>query len=165
MLRFGLWSSATPAAWWEFCNWRNARSGLPPTPLEQAIGPGLITDDGMSDDPAALWSIRIDPAQPGQHALQTDVDAIRAELPRRVHTCARRALRLVEPGRYLDELLSDSDPRIGIWEAIVVLLADRGPGPQLDDAVDHLRASLAEGDASGYAEDVIAYAQARAALV
>ncbi|WP_067841282.1 hypothetical protein [Nocardia lijiangensis] len=165
VLRFGLWSSATPTAWWEFCNWRNARSSLPPTPLEQAIGPGLIADDGMSDDPAALWSIRIDPAQPGQQALQADVDAIRAELPRRVHTCARRALRLVESGRYLDELLADSDPRIGTWEAIAVLLADRGPGAQLDDAVARLRACPAEGDASDYAEDVIAYAQARAALV
>ncbi|WP_040786474.1 hypothetical protein [Nocardia pneumoniae] len=165
VLTLGLSLSATPTAWWEFLNWRNAQLGLPLTPLERATGPGLIADHGMPDDLTALWSLRLDPAQPGQHALRTDVDAIRAELPRRVHAYARRALRLLEPGRYLDELRADPDPRIETWEAIVVLLADRGPGPELDDAVDHLRTCFAKRHASAYAEDVIAYAQARAALV
>ncbi|MFD0360688.1 hypothetical protein ACFQZZ_04400 [Nocardia sp. GCM10030253] len=165
VLRFGLGLSATPTAWWEFRNWRNAQLGLPLTPLEQATGPGLINDHGMPDDLTELWSLRLDPTQPGRHVLQADVDAIRAELPRRVHAYARRALRLLEPGRYLDELLAHPDPQIETWEAIVVLLAERGPGPQLDDAFTQFLACPGERDSSAYAENLIAYARGRAALV
>lgn len=164
MLGFGLELSATPTAWWEYRNWRNAQLGLPPTPLEEATGPDLINTHTLPDELTASWSIGLDPEQPG-HVLQTDIDTIRTELPRRVHAYARHALRLVEPDRYLDELLAHPEPHTGTWEAIVVLLADRGPGPQLEDAFDRLRMHFAERDASPYAEDVIAYARNRAALV
>ncbi|MFQ6398807.1 hypothetical protein ACLMAJ_35885 [Nocardia sp. KC 131] len=163
VLRFGLDSSATPTAWWEFRNWRNAQLGLPLTPFDQATGPGLIDDHGMPDDLTQLWGLHLDPTQPG-HTLQTDIDDIRAELPRRVHAYARRALRLLEPDRYLDELLAAPDPGVGTWEAIVVLLADRGPGPQLDDAFMRFRACFEDRDGSAYAENLIAYARGRAAL-
>ncbi|WP_062987356.1 hypothetical protein [Nocardia anaemiae] len=163
VLGFGLELTATPTAWWEFGNWRNAQLGLPPTPLEEATGPGLITTNTLPDELTVLWSLRLDPDQPGQHVLQTDIDAIRADLPRRVHAYARRALRLVQPDRYLDELLTHPEPRLATWEAIVVLLADRGPGPQLDHAFDQLRKHFTERDAT-YAEDLIAYARSRAAL-
>lgn len=165
VIRFGLGLSATPTAWWEFRNWRNVQLGLPLTPLEQATGPGLIDDRGISDDLTALWSLQLDPTQSGQHALQADVDTIRAELPRRVHAYARRALRLLEPDRYLDELLAEPNPQDTTWEAIVVLLADRGPGPQLDDAFNQFRACITDQDTSAYAENLIAYARDRAALV
>ncbi|WP_435592567.1 hypothetical protein [Nocardia sp. bgisy118] len=165
VLAFGLELNATPTAWWEFCNWRDARLGLPPTPLEKAAGPDLITSHRLPDELTALWSVRLDPEQPGQHVLQADIDAIRTELPRRVHAYARRALQLVEPDRYLDELLDRPDKGIGEWEVIVVLLADRGSGPQLDDAIRRLRVCLSEHDAAAYEENVIAYAQTRAALV
>ncbi|WP_433621855.1 hypothetical protein [Nocardia sp. CA-120079] len=165
VLGFGLELSATPTAWWEFRNWRNTQLGLPAIPLEEATGPDLINTQTLPDELTALWSLRLDPEQSGQHVLQTDIDTIRTELPRRVHTFARRALRLLEPDRYLDELLTHPDPHSGTWEAIVVLLADRGPGPQLDDAFDQLRTCFAERDASAYAEDVVAYARNRAALV
>jgi hypothetical protein len=163
-LRFGLTLSATPTAWWEFCNWRNAQRGLPSAPLEQASGPGLIDEHGMAEDLTELWSLRVDPAHPGQ-ARQADVDAVRAALPRRVHAYARRALRLLEPGRYLEELLALPDPRIRTWEAIVVLLADVDPGPRLEEALIRFRSCFAEGDEAAYAEDVIAYARGRAARV
>ncbi|MGY2031256.1 hypothetical protein ACW9HR_16095 [Nocardia gipuzkoensis] len=163
-LKFGLNLSATPTAWWEFCNRRNTELGVPIAPLEQATGPGLIDDHGMPDDLTELWSLRVDPDRPGQ-VLQADVDAIRAQLPRRVHAYARRALRLLEPGRYLDELLALPDPRIETWEAIVVLLADRGPGPQLEDALVRYQECFSERHTSAHAENVIAYAQRRAAQV
>ncbi|MEV0296223.1 hypothetical protein [Nocardia sp. NPDC050710] len=165
VLGFGLHLSATPTSWWEYANWRNAQLGLSPTPLEKATGPGLIDTQTLPDELTAPWSLRLDPEQPGQHVLQTDIDAIRTELPRRIHAYARRALRLIEPDRYLDELLTQPDPRIGTWEAIVVLLADRGPGPRLDDAIHHLGKCSAEQEMSAYAEEVIAYARTRAALV
>ncbi|WP_063021964.1 hypothetical protein [Nocardia niwae] len=161
-LKFGLTMSATPTAWWEFCNWRNAQRGLPFVPLEQATGPGLIDDHGLPEDLTELWSLRVDPAQAGR-ALRADVDVIRAELPRRVHAYARRALRLLEPGRYLEELMTVPDPVIGTWEAIVVLLAERGAGPQLEDAYDRFRACCMDADTSAYAEQVLAYARSRAA--
>ncbi|MFD6160625.1 hypothetical protein ACFWF7_31405 [Nocardia sp. NPDC060256] len=165
VLRFGLCLSATPTAWWEFHNWRNAQLGRPPVPIEQASGPGLINDQGMPDNLTELWSLGVDPSQPGRHALQTDIDTIRAELPKRVHAYARRALRLLEPDRYLDELLADPNPQYATWEAIVVLLADRGPGPELDEAVRRLHAYLPGQDAPIDAANLIAYAQGRAALV
>ncbi|WP_068053581.1 hypothetical protein [Nocardia xishanensis] len=165
VIGFGLELNATPAAWWEFCNWRDSRLGLPPTPLEKAGGPDLITSHRLPDEVTALWSVRLDPEQPGQHVLQADIDTIRAELPRRVHAYARRALQLAEPDRYLDELLARPDKGLGEWEAIVVLLADRGPGPELDDAIHRLRLCLQEQDAADYEANVIAYARSRAALV
>lgn len=158
VIGFGLHPAATPTAWWEFGNWRNERLGLPPVPLENATGPDLLDAHG----PAAGWCLRIDPDQPGGHALQSDIDTVRAELPRQVHLHARRALQLVDPDRYLDELLAQPDPRIGTWEAIVVLLAGRGPGPQLDDAIHRLRQCFADRAPSDYANDVIEYARARA---
>ncbi|WP_194837564.1 hypothetical protein [Nocardia sp. XZ_19_369] len=165
VLKFGLTLDATPAAWWEFRNWRNTQLGRPLVPLEQATGPGLISDHGIPDELTQPWSLGVDPATAGRHALAADVDAIRAELPKRVHAYARRALRLLEPDRYLDELLADPDPQGDVWEAIVVLLADRGPGPELEDACVQLRTYLAARDESAYAESLIEYAQGRATLV
>ncbi|WP_280472879.1 hypothetical protein [Nocardia asiatica] len=163
-LKFGLSLSATPTAWWEFANWRDAQLGLPPAPFQEASGPGLIDAHGMPGAATELWSLRVDPAQPGR-VLQADVDAVRAELPRRVHACARRALRLLEPGRYLDELLALPDQQIGAREAIVVLLAERGPGPQLDEACHRFQVCATARDTSVHAAKVIAYAQDRAARV
>ncbi|MFI9534304.1 hypothetical protein ACIG56_13765 [Nocardia fusca] len=165
VLRFGLHLDATPRAWWEFGNWRNERLGLAPVPLEEATGPDLIDDHGLPEELTRPWSLRVDPEQPGGHALQTDLDTIRAELPRRVHAYARRAIQLADPDRYLTELLAQPGDRIGTREAIVVLLADRGPGPELDVAIHRLRTCFAHRTASEFAEEVIAYAQTRAATV
>jgi len=153
-LRFALALNATPLAWWEFHNWRSTQLGRPHTPLEEAEGPSLINTHGMTHDLTGAWSLRIDPEQPGRHVLQADVDAVRADLPRRVHGYARRALQLLEPGRYLDELLADPDPGIGTWEGIVVLLA-----------FGHYRACCVERDAADHADGIIAYVRGRAALV
>ncbi|MGC4993320.1 hypothetical protein [Nocardia salmonicida] len=161
---FGLELGATPTAWWEYCNWRDTVRGLPPTALEQATGPALIDDRGMGEELTELWSLRVDPAHRSRPALQADVDAIRADLPVRVHSYARRALRLLEPDAYLDELLAEPNPQPAALEAIVVLLADHGPGPRLDDAVDRFRSSVADPDDSG-ADSVIAYLRGRAVPV
>lgn len=162
VLEFGLSLSATPIAWWEFCNWRTARLDLPATPLAEATGPGLIADNALPASQTEMWSLRMDSARSG-HVWQDDVEVIRGELPRRVHTYARRALRLLEPDRYVDDLLAQPDPKLETWEAIVVLLADQGPSPRLEEAMDQLLLQHTAGDA--YAEEVIAYAQARAVAV
>ncbi|WP_458690211.1 hypothetical protein [Nocardia tengchongensis] len=138
VLRFGLGAWATPAAWQEFRLWRTERRGLRPIAVEAATGPGLLPGEGLPAESGELWSLRLDPYQPG-HVQPEDIEAIRAELPRRVHTHARRALRLLEPDAYLEELLAQPNPGVDIWEAIVVLLADQGPDPRLDTALDRLR--------------------------
>ncbi|GAB0105584.1 hypothetical protein JMUB6875_45630 [Nocardia sp. JMUB6875] len=155
VLGFGLGWSATPVAWWEYRAWCEERIGLSPSAIEAATGPGLLPDEGLPEDAARLWSIRLDPAQPG-HVMPEDVEAIRAELPRRVHAAARRALRLLEVDSYLEELLAQPDPHIGTLEAIVVLLAEHGPSRELDEALDNF--VRVAGDRS---RDVIDYTAER----
>lgn len=161
VLRFGLCLRATPTAWWEFGNWRTAQLGRAPSPIEAATGPDLIAD-GLPEAMTQLWSLRTEPDQPGQ-VHSGDVELIRAELPRRVHAYARRARQLLEPDRYLDELLAQPDRNRATWEAICVLLAERGPTPDLDEALAQLRA-LATPDHPTQADEITAYAQARAAV-
>lgn len=156
-LTFGLRVQATPLAWWEFRAWRDTRDGLPVAPLEAATGPGVIDADTLPPALTEPWSLRLDTDAPG-HVLTGDVSVIREELPKRVHAYARRALRLLQPGAYLEELLAQPDPTIATWEAIVVLLAGEGPDPRLDDALDHL-AHLADEEPSPDALDVIDYAR------
>ncbi|WP_459545972.1 hypothetical protein [Nocardia sp. X0981] len=161
VLRFGLHLSATPISWWEFDNWRNARLGLPTVPLEEATGPDLVDPHGLTDAHTAAWHLRVDPDLPGGHARQDDIDTIRTELPRRVHAYARRAIQLADPDRYLEELLAQPDPRLGTWEAIVVLLAGHGPGPRLDHAIRQLQECVAEREIPDYTRDIIEYARTR----
>ncbi|AYF72566.1 hypothetical protein D7D52_00230 [Nocardia yunnanensis] len=131
VLSFGFGCWGTPLAWWEFHTWRTERMGLAPTPIESAPALGLLPDDALPEDPATLWSVRVDQG----HVFPEDIDTIRAELPRRIHTCARRALRLADPANYLEELLSQPNPTPAAQEAIIVLLAQRGPTPELDAAL------------------------------
>ncbi|WP_460717654.1 hypothetical protein [Nocardia heshunensis] len=153
VLGFGLGSWATPTAWWEFRNWRNERLGLSPIAIEAATGPGLLPGEGLPEDPALLWSVRLDQYQPG-HIQPGDIEAVRAELPRRVHTLARRALRLLDPDAYLEELLAQDNPTAATREAIAVLLAERGPSAELDAALNDLRSADAVGDVIDYVEGV-----------
>ncbi|MGW6421743.1 hypothetical protein ACWF82_03620 [Nocardia sp. NPDC055053] len=156
--------SATPTGWWEFCAWRDARLGRPPATLDEATGPGLIDARGLPAELTEWWSLRVDPALEGQQALQADVELIRAELPRRVHAYARRALRLLEPDCYLDELLADPDPGIATRAAIVVLLADHGPGPRLEDALAQLHRCLERHGGAVGAANALAYVRDRASV-
>ncbi|MFI5500608.1 hypothetical protein ACIA5E_16240 [Nocardia asteroides] len=163
--RFGLAAAATPIAWWEFERWRAARHGRPCPPLADATGPGLVDARGIGADIAESWSLRTDPAQEGQQVRQADLDALRADLPRRVHAYARRALRLLEPDRYLDELLAVPDPDFATREAVAVLLAAQGQGPRLDEALARLRVDAADSVAVTAAADVAAYARDRVPVV
>lgn len=160
-VRFGLAVSATPTAWWEYDSWRNERLGRPRTLLADATGPGLVDGRGIPTEFAELCSLRVDPAADGQQVRQSDIDALRAELPRRVHVYARRALRLLEPDRYLDELLADRDPGWRTWEAIVVLLAAHGPGDRLDEALAQLQACLRACEAPAEPVNILAYVRDR----
>ncbi|MGW4635175.1 hypothetical protein [Nocardia sp. NPDC004415] len=120
VLTFGLELTATPRAWWEHCTHRDTALGLPPTPLDQATGPGLLDTIGLPTDLTTPWTLRTDPTHPGRHAHPADLAAIRADLPRRVHAYARRALRLLDPTHHARELQSTHPEAT---EPIAVLLA------------------------------------------
>ncbi len=104
VLTFGLELTATPRAWWEHCARRDTELGLPPTPLDQATGPGLLDSIGLPADLTTPWTLHADPTRPGRHADPTDLATIRADLPRRIHAYARRALRLLDPAHHAREL-------------------------------------------------------------
>src|SRR5690606_18077464 len=150
---------ATPAAWWRYCRARAEAAGLRPVALTAATGPGLLARHPGPGEPPAPWTLRVDPEQPGGHALAADIETIRAELPRRVHAYARRAVHLLEPGRYLAELLALPDSDARIWEAIVVLRADDGPGAELDEAIARLRERAAREGDPAWADEVAGYAR------
>ncbi|MFE3546718.1 hypothetical protein ACFXK0_27465 [Nocardia sp. NPDC059177] len=136
VITFGLELTATPRAWWEYCTWRATHHGLPTVPLEQATGPGLLLD------PTPPWTVRVDPTRPGRHAHPADITTIRTTLPTRVHTYARRALRLLDPTHYAEELSTTPTPET--WEVIAILLASTAPSPSFDTALHHFHTHLAD---------------------
>ncbi|WP_336087424.1 hypothetical protein [Nocardia sp. SSK8] len=147
VLRFGLELTATPRAWWEFRTWRDTRHGLPATPLDLATGPGLLDTHGLPADCATPWTLRVDPTRPGRHAHPADLATLRADLPRRLHTYARRALRLLDPLHHAHELHA-THPEA--WEPFLVLLATQGPTPELDV---HLAAATDIVDVLAYLDE------------
>lgn len=165
VVRFGLTLSATPVAWWEFTNRRSAAGEGDPIDLAGASGPDLLGDRELPPEATAPWTLRSDPDRPGGPALEADVDVVRAQLPRRVHAYARRALRLLEPGCYAQELQAIPDPSPEVCEALVVLLAADGAGPGFDRACRRLEARAAETGERSRAAEVIAFARGRAAPV
>jgi hypothetical protein len=108
----------------------------------------------LHPDPSAL---------PYRAVLAADVDQAGAQLAARAEDYARRARHLLEPGNYLDELLADPSDAIGMWEPRVVLLAGRGPSPDLDAAIEGLYASYRERGVPEAADRIARYARQRAA--
>jgi hypothetical protein len=108
----------------------------------------------LHQDPSAL---------PYRAIVPDDVDRAGAQLARRAADYAWRAQHLLKPGNYLDGLLADPSDAIGMWEPRVVLLADRGPSPELDEAIERLYAAYRERGAPEAADEIAAYARQRAA--
>lgn len=155
-LRFGLALSATPLAWWHYRVWLDRASARPDTPLAQASGPGLLDERGLPPDLTTPWTLRTDPADLAA-TRATDIAAIRADLPRRVHAYARRALRLLDPDAHRTELSALPDPDPATREATIVLLSTHGPSPELDSALAEYRTLLADRGESPAAEALTEY--------
>ncbi|CAG6392190.1 hypothetical protein SCOCK_150162 [Actinacidiphila cocklensis] len=69
---------------------------------------------------------------------------------------------LLEPGCYIDELLALPEKQWGHWQALVVLLAARGPSPELDAACVGLRkVSVDRPLAAGHVDRLVEMALAR----
>ncbi|MEH1013214.1 DUF4304 domain-containing protein [Micromonospora sp. CPCC 206060] len=153
---FYLNTAVVPTAWWE---WEKGSAGR----IDKAGGADGIrvlegrvecTDPGHADSGYAdRWRV----------TAGTDVDRLRADLLAGVARSAGRLVELLAPGRYLDELLALPDKQVGHWQALVVLLAERGPSADLDAAYVGLRDAFADRPrAAGHVERLIGWAQARA---
>ncbi|MGH8878989.1 MAG: hypothetical protein ACRD0P_16890 [Stackebrandtia sp.] len=164
---FLLGAQAVPEPWWTYQNWRRKRHGEDAVPIDhpRILGPGLLDYHGLPAEPVSptrLWTIRPNWVSQGElSGSQDDIAFARENLPWAAERLARRALELIEPGRYLKELLNQPLKEIGDWEPIVVLLAEYGPSSALEDAIAGLRSSHAERGAEDHAEEIVSYAHSR----
>jgi hypothetical protein len=161
----GLTIAVSPAPWWEYTNWRRARRGELPIPIEEAPDRASIRLHPEHTDLPVPTHCRLHPdpsAHPYRAVLPADVDHARALLSAGAAAKATRAIALLAPGRYVDELIERPDKGSGDWEPIVVLLAERGPSAELDDAIGALRDAYAERG-NETAELIVGYARERAA--
>jgi hypothetical protein len=154
---FYLNTAVVPTTWWAW----NRATGLPIGKAGSAHGIRLLerrvasADRGHADG-WDRWRV----------AADTDVDGLRADLLAGVTGAAGRLTELLAPGRYLDELLAVPDKKVGHWQAVVVLLADRGPSAELDAAYAGAREAYAgRPRAADFVEELIAWSRARAAGV
>jgi hypothetical protein len=161
----GLNLAVMPAPYLEYRNWCEVGAGRAPKGPEESATSGLMLREyhGLPSYPQA----RLNPdrsALPYLSMLPGDVDRAGALLAARAEDYARRALHLLEPDNYLDELQADPGDAIGLWEPRVVLLADRGPSPELEAAIAGLYVSYRERGVDDVRIDRIAgYARQRAA--
>jgi hypothetical protein len=159
----------TPTPWFEYHSWRREHHGRPALAVERAgtVPILLLENERLPGEPLSgyFWVIRPDPSTaPSLSAIPGDVDDVRVQLLPAVRHRARRALELLEPGRYLDELRALPEKSSCHWEPIAVLLAERGPSPELDDALDALRETHAGRPAAReFVDTVTRYVRMRAA--
>jgi hypothetical protein len=152
---FFLDTAVVPTVWWEWTKGttsqiENAREANGIRLLEGRVE---STDPAHADNYAYQWRL----------AADTDVNRLRADLLAGVARAADRLIDLLEPGRYLDELRALPDKQVGHWQALVVLLAARGPSSELDAACAGLRDSFADRPyAAGHVDRLVAWSQARA---
>lgn len=125
--------AVVPRAWWEW-NHRNHRAARPITKANEADGIRVLEGRIECPDGTDEWRV----------TDGTDVDRLRSDLLAAVAPAADRAAELLKPGRYADELSALPNKQVGHWQALVVLLAERGPTPELQAACAGLRRACAD---------------------
>ncbi|MFG3708721.1 hypothetical protein ACGF7U_28880 [Micromonospora sp. NPDC047670] len=153
-----------PVAWWEYVNWRAARWGQPPIPLDgNAVSYriGFVETRHCPED--SYHHLRLDPGRhPATVTTTEELDHAAALLVGAAEKLAHTALDLLRPGRYLEALRGIRDFRGAMWEPLVVLLAEGGPSADLDAAIEAMRADYAN-HGFGPPDMEIEYARMRAA--
>lgn len=152
---FFLDTAVVPTVWWEWTKGTTSQLDK----AREANGIRLLegrvesTDPAHTDNYAYQWRL----------AADTDIDRLRVDLLAGVARAADRLIDLLQPGHYLDELRALADKQVGHWQALVVLLAARGPSSELDAACAGLRDSFADRPyAAGHVDRLVAWSQARA---
>ena len=152
-----------PLAWWEYVTWRSARWGQRAVPFgKDALRHGIGFIENRWRPEHGHYHMKIDPAAYPANVTTTDeLERAAAALGDAAGTIARTAVDLLRPGRYLEAMLGIDDIGYGMWESVVVLLAERGPSPELDQAIDDMCDSYAAHGAER-PEQIIHYARTRA---
>lgn len=148
-------TAVVPNTWWEW----HAGASRPIGGAREYDGIRLLEGRVKSDNPDHAEGL-----DRWQVTARTDMDEFRADLLAAVSAAASRLIELLEPGRYLDELRALPDKKIGHWQALVVLLPDRGLSPELTAALEGMRAASADRPHSGrYVDRLAEWARTRAA--
>ncbi|MEJ3750484.1 hypothetical protein WEI85_45405 [Actinomycetes bacterium KLBMP 9797] len=155
-----------PLAWWEYLNWRAARWGQPPIPLDKNATSHSIGFVEIRHCPEeSFYHLRLDPDRYWATVTTTEeLDRAAARLVGAADKLARTALDLLRPGRYLEALRAVPDLGGAMWEPLVVLLAEGGPSADLDAAIEDMRADYVNYDFRP-PDMEIEYARMRAAAV
>ncbi len=134
-----------PVAWWEYVNWRAARWGQPPIPLDKkATSYAIGFVETRRRPQGSFYHLRLDRDKyPATVTTIDELDHAAALLVDAADELARTALDLLRPGRYLEALRGIPDFGGAMWEPRVVLLAEGGPSAELDDAIEDMRAEYA----------------------
>jgi hypothetical protein len=155
-----------PVAWWEYVNWRAARWGQPPIPLDKNAASyriGFVETRQCPED--SYYHLRLDPDRyPATVTTTEELDHAAALLAGAADRLAHTALDLLRPGRYLEALRGIPDLGGAMWEPLVVLLAEGGPSADLDAAIEDMRADYAN-HGFGPPDMEVEYAHMRAAAV
>ncbi|MCW3813965.1 hypothetical protein ONA91_05790 [Micromonospora sp. DR5-3] len=153
-----------PVAWWEYLNWRAARWGQPPIPLDKNATSYRIGFVETRQCPEGSYHhLRLDPDKyPATVTTIEELDHAAALLVGAADKLARTALDLLRPGRYLEALRGIPDFGGAMWEPLVVLLAEGGPSAELDPAIEDMRADYANYG-FGPPDMEVEYARMRAA--
>ncbi|WP_433064293.1 hypothetical protein [Dactylosporangium sp. CS-033363] len=146
--------AVVPVEWWEYVTWRD---NLGPQPLSKStLRYGMRFVESRRQPERGFVHMPPDPQTGDLESAQTALCTAAAEL-------AGIADDLLRPGRYLDGLLAIEDIGYGMWEPVVVLLAERGRSRQLEDAIVAMYHAYAQH--GGHPPDRVAdYARARAAI-
>jgi hypothetical protein len=134
--------SVVPIAWWEYVNWRAARWGQPPIPLDKKAASYQIGFVETRQCPeGSSYHLRMDPEKyPATVTTTEELDHAAALLVGAADQLAHTALDLLRPGRYLEALRGIRKLGGAMWEPLVVLLAEGGPSAELDAAIEDMRA-------------------------
>lgn len=159
---FMLCQRAIPEAWWRYRNWQLERQGQPALELADpnVEAPLLLDSYGLPDKPVSperRWSIRPEDDAGTLTSNAEDLAFIGKHLTWAVERLAARGLELIEPARYLKELLNLPKRERGDWEPIVVFLAEYGPSSALDEAI----AGLTSSYHADFYEPIVEYARSR----
>lgn len=153
-----------PVAWWEYVNWRAARWGQPPIPLDgNAVSYRIGFVETRQCPEGSYHHLRLDPDSYFATVTTTEeLDRAAALLVGAAEKLAHTALDLLRPGRYLEALRGIRDFGGAMWEPLVVLLAEGGPSADLDAAIEDMRADYANYG-FGQPDMEVEYARLRAA--
>ncbi|MFI5910507.1 hypothetical protein [Dactylosporangium sp. NPDC051541] len=161
----GLGLDVVPAAWWRYQNRRAAGWGQSPIPYDERAADHRIGFlERRLTPPTGHHHLPLTPGAWPAATTPEHLDDAATRLTGAARTTAAVAVDLLRPGRYAELLHALPDLGGAMWEPVVILLAEHGPSPTLDRAIDDLRTEYADHGWTD-ADHIIEDARHRAAEV